>query len=248
MPPLGTVASRLAGYLSTRAGLAAKAVQMIDGFLTYIEDTKFEPAVKDRYIGGLRYAKDELLGGNIINAFRAAKRVAFHAYADISSGGDYPHQELNEMLRRDERSTDLIFAADLAEFFPAYKRTAKRVAESWFMKPLRWVTRHNLDPVDLGLMIYIGAKTGYLKHYWFDVFLEDRPFKEKFQEALSGTIKLILHAAIEVALPAGAAPFYFDNVSFATEAYRLEIEKAKQEKRARVSELLEQLYDTERAA
>ena len=246
MPPLGTVLTRLASYASTRKGMISKAAQITDSLLTYVRSTSINPAEKVRYLAGMNYAKDELLKGDVVKAYRAAKKVIFHAYADISFGADFPDNELNRLIERDELYTDVMLAADLAEFFPFYKNTVRRIAGSWVMRPLKWVTKQNLDPVDLGLMLYTGARSDYLKHYWFDVFLEDKPLSARLKESVSGTAKLVMHAAVEAVLPEGAAPFYFDNVGFAVEAYRHEIEKDKQARQERVARLLSELYGTER--
>ncbi len=245
---LGTILTRLAGYASARKGAVSKAAQVADSLIGYVQDPRLGVAIKTRYVNGLRYAKDELLKGDVVKAYRAAKKVIFHAYADISFGEDFPDNELNRLIERDELYTDVMLAADLAEFFPFYKNTSRRIAESWIMRPFKWITKQNLDPIDLGLMLYTGARSGYLKHYWFDVFLEDKPLSARLKESFSGTAKLTMHAAVEAVLPGEAATYYFDNVSFAVEAYRHEIEKDKQARQERVARLLSELYGAEREA
>lgn len=245
MPPLGTIFTRMAGYAAGRAGAAAKAAEIADTLIGYIGSTKLPDVEKSRFLRGLNYAKDEFEKGNILSAYRAVKKVTFHAYAHISSGGKYPEEGLNRLIERDQLHTDMLLAVDLAEFFPVYRKVTRWIAESLSMRPLRWLTKHNLDPIDLGFMLYTAAKSGYLKHYWFDVFSEDKPLTARFKEAFSGTFKLIIHAAVEAALPQQAAPFYFDNVGFAVETYRFEIERARQQRQERAERLLEALY-TER--
>ncbi|MBI2578620.1 MAG: hypothetical protein HYW26_02825 [Candidatus Aenigmarchaeota archaeon] len=225
-----TYLDRAKSYLGAGIGGLAggfKAAEAFKGLKSHVEQTVIaDPRKKQSILNDLEDVYKQALDGHLIQSFRSAKYLISDLYGEIFLYPDYVKGRIRDYIKRDEILTDAAFAVDLAEFLPPYKRLVERLLK---LRPVKWLNGlvgTDLDPIDLGMITYIGIKTGYFKHYWHDVFAEHGYTWRALNEAFRGTFKVIIHVGIEKALPGETAAFYPDDLGFALDAYRSQIERA----------------------
>jgi len=226
--PIGTYFNRLGSYIKGGVrGFAGGfgAFTTLESLKKHLDETPIDPVKKQTYLSRLDEIYKQFLDGNFIGGYRDTKRLVYHLYADIFRFPDELQERLDDVIARDELFTDLMFAADVAEFLPVYKGFVDRLSKFRIIKWLNGLVGTDLEPVDLGLMTWAGLRSGYLKYYLWNVFEEKGYNFVALREAARGAFKVVLHAGIEKALPGEAAPLFFDNVALDLEVKRFQLER-----------------------